>query len=535
MESELTKSSNRLISLQAVLFFVALLYPLWVIIPGLTDPLADDPIIGRLSVSFLMMTLLLITIKKNVALKYFESIKFLAICIFSIHYFYIFLINHKFSNYMAGSFIVIMSCVVPLLYSSARSFIVYCMLILIMGLMTFKFPDMAIPPMIYFGCVVTFVIISSIFYYLNQNNLKSILKSEKMARSIIEQAQEGIILVNENTGRIQYINQSMLIILGLSESDVISKKLDELFNKKTFEREFEFVSFTGVSKFVTINFTKILVGHDRFLVYFFHDMTKEIIYAKEKRKIEKDFQQNARFLTIGFLAQGVIDEIITPVSSLQEKTKELIHELNACASESKKELPVKASNAMEQIISDSLRISQVLDILKKHTSKAEDKLENICIGEIVENVIYSMKEKYKDFNLEIKGSRHVDHKLTVCAEKKSLESVFSIIIDNAIEATLSYGNLAIDVSIKSIEDKKCIITVRDYGEGILPENQSRIFAPFFSTKKEDGKASSNLSIAYSIIKGINGEIVFETIKKQGTSFHVTLPVSSSNFNFYKDA
>jgi signal transduction histidine kinase len=64
------------------------------------------------------------------------------------------------------------------------------------------------------------------------------------------------------------------------------------------------------------------------------------------------------------------------------------------------------------------------------------------------------------------------------------------------------------------------IIIRDYGAGIPPENLSKIFDPYFTTKekKERGGIGLGLAICDSIIKYHNGLITVESVVGAGTSF-----------------
>jgi len=68
------------------------------------------------------------------------------------------------------------------------------------------------------------------------------------------------------------------------------------------------------------------------------------------------------------------------------------------------------------------------------------------------------------------------------------------------------------------------ITIKDNGTGIPRENLSRIFDPYFTTKKkkEHGGMGLGLAISDSIIKYHNGLISVESVVNSGTSFSIYL-------------
>ncbi len=69
------------------------------------------------------------------------------------------------------------------------------------------------------------------------------------------------------------------------------------------------------------------------------------------------------------------------------------------------------------------------------------------------------------------------------------------------------------------------VRVSDDGTGIPPEIQPRIFDPFFTTKEVGAGTGQGLAIARStIVKGHGGELTFETVPGEGTTFIVRLPI-----------
>jgi CheY-like chemotaxis protein len=67
------------------------------------------------------------------------------------------------------------------------------------------------------------------------------------------------------------------------------------------------------------------------------------------------------------------------------------------------------------------------------------------------------------------------------------------------------------------------VSVRDVGPGIPPEDVSKIFDPYFTTKEHG--SGLGLATIYSIVKRHGGKIDVETKVGVGTTFHVYLPVS----------
>lgn len=69
------------------------------------------------------------------------------------------------------------------------------------------------------------------------------------------------------------------------------------------------------------------------------------------------------------------------------------------------------------------------------------------------------------------------------------------------------------------------VSIKDCGSGISPENLSRIFDPYFTTKEKG--SGLGLATAYSILKRHEGLITVESELGKGSTFHLYLPASQA--------
>ena len=68
-----------------------------------------------------------------------------------------------------------------------------------------------------------------------------------------------------------------------------------------------------------------------------------------------------------------------------------------------------------------------------------------------------------------------------------------------------------------------IIQFEDEGVGIKDENISKIFEPFYTTKKVGKGTGLGLSVSYGIIKNLNGRIDVQSETGKGSIFTISLP------------
>ncbi len=137
------------------------------------------------------------------------------------------------------------------------------------------------------------------------------------------------------------------------------------------------------------------------------------------------------------------------------------------------------------------------------------------------DVLGSLKELYTaDENVQFDW-RPIQDRVMVDADKTQMNRLFTNLFANAIEAC--QGNGVCKIEVNEIREQDFIrISIKDNGEGIVPEMQERIFIPNFTTKSSG--TGLGLAMCKGIVEQAKGKIWFETEQGKGTTFHVELPV-----------
>lgn len=134
-------------------------------------------------------------------------------------------------------------------------------------------------------------------------------------------------------------------------------------------------------------------------------------------------------------------------------------------------------------------------------------------------------EEYCSDLQELYGNRlHytiVPSNLEVYADPRLLMQVLVNLVKNASES----GSDTIEINSTRMANGYVEISVRDHGQGILPEVIDSIFVPFFTTKSQG--SGIGLSLCKQIIKKHGGRIHVKSSPNHGSVFTINLPPNAS--------
>ena len=96
-------------------------------------------------------------------------------------------------------------------------------------------------------------------------------------------------------------------------------------------------------------------------------------------------------------------------------------------------------------------------------------------------------------------------------------------ISNAIQSYEGKTNQTIDLIVEN-DDKNLYISIRDHGCGLPKKVKDKLFKEMITTKGKNG-TGLGLYMSYSTIKAhFGGDITFDSVEGQGTTFTITLPL-----------
>ncbi len=179
-----------------------------------------------------------------------------------------------------------------------------------------------------------------------------------------------------------------------------------------------------------------------------------------------------------------------------------------------------ARNVSVTLIEQIDHLSNIANAFSQFASIGEPKKELFDINETIRNILL-MHETNEQ--LQIVRQLLPQH-IHVFADKTQLHRLFTNLLINAIQAVPPNRMPKIIIS-QQISDGFLYTSIRDNGTGIDDEVKEKIFTPNFTTKTSG--TGLGLAMCKRIAEQSDGDISFETVINEGTTFVVKLPVVKS--------
>jgi signal transduction histidine kinase len=239
---------------------------------------------------------------------------------------------------------------------------------------------------------------------------------------------------------------------------------------------------------------------------------KAMVEAKEaaqQRLIESE-----RLTALGAMAAGIAHEVKVPMAV----TMQGIEFLKSSVYDDERLLEVAC-----RIETSVRRLDDIVKGLLSFSHEISLKMEEMDINAIIEEALSLVDRPLQQKKIRV-VKKYEANLPTVMMDKSQIKQVFTNVFMNAIEAMKEEGVLGIRTARRDGRaDGYVKITVSDTGEGIPEGNIHKVFDPFFTTRKTEGKPGLGLSVAKGIVDKHNGTIEIESDTGLGTRVLIGLP------------
>jgi len=228
----------------------------------------------------------------------------------------------------------------------------------------------------------------------------------------------------------------------------------------------------------------------------------------ERTKLQQELQRAEKMNAIGQLAASVAHEIRNPMTVVKGFLQIFLAKNMSEEEHMYLKLMIEELNRAETIINDYLSLAKP-DVGKLEVIDSRDMAEKVM--DLMTS--YAMMSKNISLHYEIKED------LKVRGNKNELKQVLINILKNGIEAMSDGGKLSLTLERKGSFG---VFVIRDTGIGMTDEELSRLGTAFYSLKERG--TGMGLMVCYQIIERMKGHIKVSSIKGEGTTFEIMVPL-----------
>lgn len=228
----------------------------------------------------------------------------------------------------------------------------------------------------------------------------------------------------------------------------------------------------------------------------------------ERTKLQQELQRAEKMNAIGQLAASVAHEIRNPMTVVKGFLQIFLAKNMSEEEHMYLKLMIEELNRAETIINDYLSLAKP-DVGNLEVIDSRDMAEKVM--DLMTS--YAMMSKNISLHSEIKED------LKVRGNKNELKQVLINILKNGIEAMSDGGKLSLTLERKGSFG---VFVIRDTGIGMTDEELSRLGTAFYSLKERG--TGMGLMVCYQIIERMKGHIKVSSIKDEGTTFEIMVPL-----------
>jgi signal transduction histidine kinase len=241
--------------------------------------------------------------------------------------------------------------------------------------------------------------------------------------------------------------------------------------------------------------------------------------AEEARKLHEAEPRKLRQKSldiIGEMAAGAGHEMNNPLAIISGRAQLLKGRLN----------DPESAKALETIVQQSLRCSQIVSELMAFAKPDPAKPSNLALGPLLRD----RTRKWAEQNHLAPEQVHVDlpeDLPMIRYDHEHLEQILREVLTNSLQAAeKDSSNLRVNCRAKA-SDEFVVLSLSDNGPGMNPDVLAKALLPFFSHRQAGRRRGLGLSRAYRLAELNGGDLWLESLPKEGTTVYLRLPIANS--------
>jgi signal transduction histidine kinase len=246
-------------------------------------------------------------------------------------------------------------------------------------------------------------------------------------------------------------------------------------------------------------------------------MAEERHMREELQSLQRQVIRQERLAAVGQLVSGVAHEINNPLQAILGFAELL---------QMQADVPESVKGDLRLIQKESARACNIIRNLAMFARQQPGEAAPVRLVDVIGSVAELRQRRLESEQIELRIEDRST--LYVSAVITELQQVLLNFVVNAEQAILASGRLPGRITIRACDiEGRVLLEVEDTGPGIPPDNEAKLFQPFFTTKPVGQGTGLGLSISYGIIDSLGGRIGYRNATAGGAIFYFELPASSA--------
>jgi C4-dicarboxylate-specific signal transduction histidine kinase len=222
-----------------------------------------------------------------------------------------------------------------------------------------------------------------------------------------------------------------------------------------------------------------------------------------------------RLAAVGQLVSGVAHEINNPLQAILGFAELL---------QMQADVPESVKSDLKLIQKESARACGIIRNLALFARQQPGEAAPVRMTEVMTSVAELRQRRLHSEDIHLRVEDTSTHE--VMAVLTELQQVALNFVVNAEQAILASGRLPGRITMRAYDrDDQVVLEVEDTGPGVKPEDEAKLFQPFFTTKPVGQGTGLGLSISYGIIESLGGQIGYRRGPGAESIFYFELPAA----------
>jgi len=239
----------------------------------------------------------------------------------------------------------------------------------------------------------------------------------------------------------------------------------------------------------------------------------------ETHRLQDRLDKAERMASVGTLAAGMAHEINNPLACVTSSVDYAAEELAG------KPGLAEAAEALADARDAAARVAHIVRELQAFAGVREE-VQAVDLGEALRGALLLVPEALRSRAREV---LELGETPPVMASRQQLERLLHHLLRNAFQSIPAdrAGRAEVRALTRAAADGRALVEIRDQGEGIPAGQLPRIFDPFYTTREVGQGAGLGLSVCFSLVAAMKGEVEVESEEGKGSTFRLLLPAAGA--------